>query len=183
MPRFRAVVFSWAIILLTPVFGCAPATPQPTEPEIETDLLPLTEKADRILVEKGRRELALFRGDRELRRYRVALGTNPEGDKRCEGDRRTPEGRYRIAGRNPSSAYHRSLRISYPDEADRAEAKREGCPPGGDIMIHGLPPSWSWVGKNHARTDWTLGCIAMTDDEIDELWDAVADGTPIEIRP
>lgn len=96
-------------------------------------------QADRILVRKARRELVLLHQDRVLKSYRVALGRNPVGPKRRQGDRKTPEGLYTITGRNPSSAFPRALRISYPSAPDRARARREGVSPGGDIMIHGLP--------------------------------------------
>jgi murein L,D-transpeptidase YafK len=144
---------------------------------------PLAEKADRILILKSERLLILYKGDKLLRKYIVALGGDPVRPKQCEGDQRTPEGLYRIGGRNPGSAYHYSLRISYPNENDRAAAEKLGCPPGGDIMIHGLPAHWDKVGAAHAVTDWTRGCVAVTNPEIDEIAEAVDDGTPIEIRP
>jgi murein L,D-transpeptidase YafK len=143
----------------------------------------LPERPDRILIEKAERRLTLLRGDRALKVYRVALGGSPAGDKQCQGDNRTPEGVYRISGRNPHSAYHRSLRISYPDAKDRAEAKRRGCSPGGDIYIHGLPNGRGAIGGAHRLRDWTLGCIAVTDPEIEEIWRLVPDGTAVEIRP
>ena len=143
--------------------------------------LPL--KADRILVEKSRHRLTLFSGGRVLRRYRVALGVGGLRPKRRQGDARVPEGHYVIDWRNPSSAYHLALHISYPDAADAAAAAARDDNPGGDIMIHGLPNGFGAVGALHRRLDWTAGCIAVTDREIEEIWQAVADGTPIEIRP
>ena len=134
--------------------------------------------ATRILIYKSRRELILLRGESVLRSYRVALGPHPAGHKEREGDGRTPEGRYLIDRRNPNSAYHLSLHISYPNEADRARAAALAVPPGGDIMIHGLRP-----GVRHPEDDWTQGCIAVTDQEMDEIWSLVPDGTPIEIHP
>lgn len=118
-----------------------------------------------------------------MRSYRVALGRAPAGDKRRIGDGRTPEGVYTIDGRNGASEFHRSLHVSYPSAADRRSAHEAGDDPGGDIMIHGLPDDAAWVGGDHTRFDWTEGCIAVTNEEIDELWELVADGTPIEIRP
>lgn len=115
------------------------------------------------------------------RSYDIALGFAPDGDKREEGDGRTPEGRYVIEGRNPSSAYHLSLKISYPDATDRASAAARGVPPGGDIFIHGAPDWWFLPGQPPG--DWTRGCIAVTKAEIEEIWRLVPDGTPVEIRP
>jgi murein L,D-transpeptidase YafK len=141
------------------------------------------EKADRIVVAKAARKLSLYRGDRLLKTYRVALGRQPAGAKHCQGDNRTPEGIYRIAGRNGGSHYHRSLRVSYPNDEDRRAARELGCQPGGDIMIHGLPNGYGWMGKLHTQYDWTLGCIAVSDEEIDEIWTLVPNGTRVEIRP
>ena len=133
-------------------------------------------RVDRVVVNKRRREMLLLRGESVLRRYTVALGREPVGHKTREGDGRTPEGRYTIDGRNPNSKYHRSLRISYPDARDRDRAREAGVEPGGDIMIHG-------VGPRQAEGDWTEGCIGVTDREIEEIWDLVADGTVVEIHP
>jgi murein L,D-transpeptidase YafK len=118
-----------------------------------------------------------------VREFQISLGSDPVGHKRRTGDGRTPEGEYWIVGRNPGSRYHRSLHISYPSPSDRRAAMRAGHSPGGSIMIHGLPADASWIGKHHAGFDWTRGCIAVTNEEIDEIWELVADGTPIEIRP
>lgn len=116
-----------------------------------------------------------------MRSYGIALGFAPDGDKGQEGDGKTPEGFYVIEGRNPASAFHLSLKISYPDEADRAAATGQGVAPGGDIFIHGTP-NW-WLLPGQPPGDWTKGCIAVTDAEIEEIWALVKDGTPIEIRP
>lgn len=139
--------------------------------------------ADRILVLKAARELRLYRGERLLARYRVALGFDPVGHKQQEGDGRTPEGVYLIDYANPNSRFHRSLHISYPNDADRAAAAARGVAPGGDIMIHGLPDRFAWLRSMHRLADWTAGCIAVTNPEMDEIWQAVPLGTPIEIRP
>jgi murein L,D-transpeptidase YafK len=125
----------------------------------------------------------LLRGDRVLRDYAVALGRSPEGPKRHYLDGRTPEGRYLIDARTEASAYHRALHISYPNADDVAFAQRAGIPPGEGVMIHGLPNGERWVSDTHRGYDWTNGCIAVTDDEMDEIWELVDDGTPIEIRP
>ncbi len=131
---------------------------------------------NRIVIYKGRREMILLHGEAAVRSYRIALGNAPVGHKVREGDGRTPEGRYTVDRRNPKSAYHLSLRISYPNEADRARAAELGVDPGRDVMIHGMPNDGS------AREgDWTRGCIAVTDAEMDEIWGLVADGTVVEI--
>jgi murein L,D-transpeptidase YafK len=134
-------------------------------------------KADRIVVHKSRREMLLLRGESLLRTYRVALGREPVGHKVQEGDGRTPEGRYTIDRRNPKSQYHLSLHISYPNEADRERARELGVAPGGDIMIHGLKDG------RRRETDWTQGCIAVTNEEMNEIWALVPDGTVVEIHP
>ncbi|MGV8042053.1 MAG: murein L,D-transpeptidase family protein [Thermoanaerobaculaceae bacterium] len=145
--------------------------------------LPEGTRATRVLVEKRARRLTLLRDAEVLRSYRIALGGRPEGHKLREGDNRTPEGVYRIDWRNPNSGWHLSLHLSYPDEADRARAAAAGVPPGGDILIHGLHNGFWWIGRLHRRRDWTRGCIAVTDPEIEEIWRVVPNGTPIEIRP
>jgi murein L,D-transpeptidase YafK len=139
--------------------------------------------ADRIVVEKGRRRLTLLRNGVAVRRYSVALGQNPVGAKRRRGDMRTPEGTYSIEARVERSRYHLALRISYPSAADVARARALGVSPGGDIMIHGLPNGRGSVGAAHRQVDWTEGCIAVTNEEIEEIWRAVPLGTVIEIRP
>ena len=137
-------------------------------------------QADLIVVDKSERTLVLYAGGRPVKVYRgLQLGDAPEGRKRFEGDERTPEGRYTIDTRNPASAYHLSLRISYPDSADRAYAAARGRSPGGEIFIHGQP---NWLPAGRLPGDWTDGCIAVSNTEIEELWRAVSDGTPIEIR-
>jgi murein L,D-transpeptidase YafK len=146
-------------------------------------LAPATERATAVIVLKGERRLILKRGEAEIAAYPIALGFDPEGPKRRAGDGRTPEGRYVIDWRNPQSAYHLSLHISYPSEQDAAVAAAAGHDPGGMIMIHGLPDGRSWIGGTHAARDWTEGCIAVTSDQIEEIWRLVPDGTPIEIRP
>lgn len=139
--------------------------------------------ADKILVEKSARRLTLFSSGRKLKEYRIALGSSPVGPKQREGDGRTPEGNYKIDFHKSDSAFHRALHISYPDEADAGRAAEAGVAPGGDIMIHGLPNGFGALGPAHRWRDWTAGCIAVTDSEIDEIWASVADGTLIEIRP
>jgi murein L,D-transpeptidase YafK len=139
--------------------------------------------ADRVVIDKAARKLTLHRRQSAIRTYRIALGGQPTGKKQCHGDNRTPEGRYIIDGRNKNSRYHWSLHLSYPNSADRKTAKKLGCNPGGDIMIHGLPNGYGWIGKLHTAHDWTLGCIAVTDQEIEEIWGLVPNGTPVMINP
>jgi murein L,D-transpeptidase YafK len=131
-----------------------------------------------VLVDKRVRRLYLKRDGAAVAEFRVALGFAPIGHKAEEGDGRTPEGRYVLDWRNPNSRFHRSLHVSYPNEADAAQAAARGVSPGGDIFLHGTP--W-WLAAIHR--DWTLGCIAVQDAEIDAIWTAVEDGTPIVIRP
>jgi murein L,D-transpeptidase YafK len=139
--------------------------------------------ADSIVVEKTAHRLTLYNLGRPIRVYLVALGAEPAKDKLSAGDRRTPEGLFSIAARNPYSSYHLSLRISYPDAAHRARAQALGVSPGGDIMIHGLPNGQGRAGALHRLADWTNGCIALTDEEIEEIWNIVPIGTPVQIKP
>jgi murein L,D-transpeptidase YafK len=146
----------------------------------ENDASPII-KADRILVDKSDRTLILYKGGMEIQRYTgIRFGDAPVGHKQFEGDEKTPEGSYTINGRNPKSAYHLSLRISYPNAADRAFAKSKGKSPGGDIFIHGQP---NRSPLERLSGDWTDGCIALSDEEIRRLWRQVDDGTPIMIQP
>jgi murein L,D-transpeptidase YafK len=141
------------------------------------------ETADQIVVNKSKHQLLLLRKGKVIRTYRVALGWHPVGPKIEQGDGKTPEGDYVIILRNLKSSYHLSLRISYPNDADIARAKRDGIDPGGDIMIHGLPNGEENAGVEHTAQDWTAGCIAVTDREIEEIWRMVPDGIPIRINP
>lgn len=124
----------------------------------------------------------LMRNGQILKSYKVALG-DPVGDKVKAGDKKTPEGQYVIDGMNSHSRFYRALHISYPTAADRERARRQGVNPGGDVEIHGLPPALAWLGSLQRRWDWTSGCIALTNQEIDEIWLRVSIGTPVEIRP
>lgn len=138
---------------------------------------------DRILIEKEQRRLMLISKGEVLKTYKIALGGNPNGPKERQGDNKTPEGTYFIDSRNKDSRYHLALRISYPNERDRKRAKELGASPGGDIMIHGLKNGFSWVGDFHTGIDWTKGCIAVTDEEIEEIGKLAPNGTVVEIRP
>jgi murein L,D-transpeptidase YafK len=139
--------------------------------------------ADRILIVKSSRTMTLFSGEKVLRTYKVALGTVPRGPKRIEGDHKTPEGIYTIDAKNPQSRFHLSLHISYPSAVDREQARKLGARPGGAIMIHGLEKHFAYLGALHRQTDWTDGCVAVTNAEIEEIWTMVPVGTRVEIRP
>jgi murein L,D-transpeptidase YafK len=138
---------------------------------------------DHVVVYKHDRKLVLLSRGMEVKSYRVALGGNPVGPKTQQGDHRTPEGSYVLDSRNPNSHFYKAFHVSYPNSKDIAAAKKLGFSPGGDIMLHGLPKEYAWVGKAHTLHDWTDGCIAVTNEEMDELWKLVPVGTPIEIKP
>lgn len=139
--------------------------------------------ADSIVIEKKAHRLTLYHMGRPLRTYRVALGGQPVGDKRTRGDRRTPEGLFSIDGANENSEFHLALHLSYPDEPRQLRADSLGLDPGGDILIHGLPKGRGKLGALHRKTDWTNGCIALTDEEMEQIWNVVSIGTPVEIKP
>lgn len=141
------------------------------------------QKADRVIVKKEARILMLMHGDDVLFFFDIVLGGAPEGDKLEEGDWRTPEGQYVIDWRNPDSRFYKSLHISYPDTTDRKASAAEGVDPGGMIMIHGYPPEAKTNPEKYEGQDWTDGCIAVKNKDMDILWQAVDDGTPIEIYP
>lgn len=138
---------------------------------------------DKILIEKNERRLTLISKGKALKTYKIALGGDPDGPKERQGDNKTPEGTYVIDSRNRNSSYHLSLHISYPNEKDRKRARALGVSPGGDIMIHGIKNGFSWVGDLHTEVDWTKGCIAVTDEEIEEIDKLAPNGTIVEIRP
>jgi murein L,D-transpeptidase YafK len=138
--------------------------------------------ADSLVVEKLAHRLTLYYHGARVRTYLVALG-DPSGDKERLGDRRTPNGLFHIDYRNPQSRFHLALHISYPDARHAARARAAGFAAGGDLMIHGLPNGQGDVGESHRQDDWTNGCVAVTDQEIEEIWRAVPIGTPIEIKP
>jgi murein L,D-transpeptidase YafK len=139
--------------------------------------------ADSIVVEKGKRTLTLYQLGVPVRTYKVALGKQPVGDKIKIGDNRTPEGVFFIDFKKPESKYYKSLHISYPDAAHAERASKLGVAPGGDIMIHGLPAEFAKLGQEHRTYDWTEGCIALTNAEIDEIWRAIPMGAAIQIKP
>lgn len=140
-------------------------------------------KIDRLLVLKAKRQLWAYQGEQLIKIYPISLGFNPLGHKQFEGDGKTPEGIYRINERNPNSGYHKNLGISYPNKADQDFAAAQGKSPGGLIKIHGLRNGHGAIGRMHLLKDWTLGCIAVTDEEIDELYETVIHNAVIDIRP
>jgi murein L,D-transpeptidase YafK len=140
-------------------------------------------KVTRVVIVKSERTMALLSKGQVIKTYKVALGTEPVGRKERQGDHKTPEGLYVIDSKNAKSQFHLSLHISYPNAEDRARARRMGVSPGGAIMIHGLPREFAWMGALHRQTDWTDGCVAVTNEEIEEIWELVRVGTPVEIQP
>lgn len=157
-------------------------------------LLPLAAQADGglagefpeaqlVIVEKAARKLHLVRHGEPFRTFDIALGVAPVGDKEEEGDARTPEGRYILDLRNPNSDFFLSIRISYPNEADRRRAREKGVDPGGQIMIHGQPNEPTYSEGFYQTADWTNGCIAVSNSDMIDIWLMTPDGTPIEIRP
>lgn len=141
------------------------------------------EQVDLVEIHKGERRMELKRKGASVRSYRIALGFAPQGHKEREGDGRTPEGTYQVDARNPRSAFHLSLRISYPGPADKARAAGLGIPPGGDIYIHGLPNGLRQFFVRHPRKDWTSGCVAVSNKEIREVWSLVPTGARVVILP
>jgi murein L,D-transpeptidase YafK len=142
---------------------------------------PLTGAVERIVIEKAARRMQLFQDGKPVRTYQIALGFSPAGDKERQGDGRTPEGEFTIDRRNDKSAFHLSFGLDYPKPKDRARATEAGYSPGGDIFIHGQPNALP-VGFK-LKGDWTAGCIAVTKDEIEEIWAVTPIGTKVEIRP
>ncbi|CAM3108340.1 murein L,D-transpeptidase family protein [Shewanella loihica] len=140
-------------------------------------------KVDLVVVNKSEASMLLMRQGKVLRRYKIALGDRPVGHKLQEGDQRTPEGRYILDYKKADSAYYRAIHISYPNDEDKLRAAALGINPGGQIMIHGQNPNSSLTPDEAQRLNWTDGCIAIKNEEIDELWRAVDTGTPIEIWP
>lgn len=145
--------------------------------------LPEGTLADRVVVKKSDHTLQLYRGAELIRFYQVSLGPEPHGPKQREGDGRTPEGAYTLDYRKADSSFHRALHISYPLPKDSAVAKTQGVSPGGLIMVHGIKNGLGFLGHLHTFIDWTDGCVAVTDREIEEIWRVVPDGTPILIEP
>jgi len=176
--RFLAV----AVAALSLLSGGAAADDGPFLEAARTD--GAEEAATQLVrVFKGARVLQLLAEEQVLAEYRIALGSQPLGHKQQAGDGRTPEGRYVLDSRRVESEYHLAIHISYPNAADRRRARARGVDPGGAIMVHGLPNGLGLIGHDHVKQDWTDGCIAVTNEEMDEIWQRVEDGTPIEILP
>lgn len=161
-----------ALSRLMLLIAALPCLAEPTGPQ-----------ADRIVVVKSKRTMQLIRGSQVIRQYKVALGGQPVGPKQIQGDHKTPEGDYKIDWKQEQSRFHLALHVSYPNSADRARARERGENPGGSIMIHGLEKKYSYLGALHRQFDWTDGCIAVTNAEIEEIWKLVPVGTRVEIRP
>jgi len=139
-------------------------------------------KADRVVIVKSTHTMTLLSHGQVLKTYKVSLGRGGKDAKSQMGDRETPEGEYVIDAKNPHSRFHLSLHISYPNARDRARARKQGVSPGGLIEIHGIEEKWAWVGSLHRAVDWTAGCIAVTNSEIEEIYKLVPVGTPVEVR-
>lgn len=169
----RALLAGFALIL-------APLAPISAEASPWGGSTPYV-KADKVLVVKSERRLYLLQDSHVLRSFRIALGPNPVGRKMFQGDGRTPEGLYVLDWRNPNSRFYRAINISYPSYEDTLRAATYGTSPGGDVMVHGQP--MDGFNGNNPYFDWTEGCIALSNDEMDEVWTAVDDGTLIEILP
>jgi murein L,D-transpeptidase YafK len=137
---------------------------------------------DRIVIDKSDRRMWAYANGQPIRAFDIALGRDPVSDKERQGDNRTPEGVYPVTAHNPESAFHLSLRLGYPTPEQSAAAEAAGIDPGGDIMIHGLPDGQAFIGRAHLARNWTEGCIAVTNEEVEWLYEAVEVGTPVEIR-
>ena len=139
--------------------------------------------ADKVIIEKAARKLYLLQDGEVFRTFDIALGIMPVGDKEREGDFKTPEGNYRLDLRNPDSDYFLSIRVSYPDSKDLADARKRGVSPGGSIMIHGQPNEPTHSETYYRTQDWTNGCIAVSNSDMIDIWLMTDENTPIEIRP
>ncbi len=143
--------------------------------------IPSDANVDKVYVDKSERVLKLLSGDKVIKTYHIALGDSPAGHKRQQGDERTPTGTYKLDYKNEKSSYYRSIHVSYPNASDKAQARKRGVSPGGDIMIHGQKNGFGHLAAVTQKRDWTDGCIAVTDDEMDEIMSVYQAGMPIEI--
>lgn len=168
------ILFLFILILSFMVYIFYPYSPLPSSIKIE-----------KLVVNKSARKLIVISNGYMAKSYTIALGDNPIGHKEMEGDEKTPEGLYFINDKRGigQSGFYKNLGVSYPSDADKANAKRKRIDPGGEIKIHGLKNGMSYIGRLHRWIDWTNGCIAITNEEMDDLWKHVSIGTPIEIRP
>lgn len=174
MLSYLNIAYACAFLVVLTVNPAGAATPR---------LAAVAPRVDCILIYKARNVMQLLKNGEVVRSYRIAIGKNSTGSKKKAGDCRTPEGRYTIDRHNKQSAFYKSLHVSYPSANDVAAARQEGHSAGGNIMIHGLPKGYEDLGGVHYRRNWTKGCIAINNREMDEVWDLVPDGTPIEIKP
>jgi murein L,D-transpeptidase YafK len=142
-----------------------------------------TSQVQRVVIDKSAHTMMLMRGDKVWKSYKVALSRQAVGAKEREGDHKVPEGEYVVDSKNPHCRFHLALHISYPNSADVERARKLGVKLGGNIEIHGVDSKYGWVGSLHRQIDWTDGCIAVTNSEIEEIYPLVAVGTPVEIRP
>lgn len=165
----RAFVATLVIVVCFP-YGA------PAQSEAKTTI-------DRIVITKSTRTMTLETNGKPYKTYKVALGTRPAGTKQQQGDHKTPEGTYFVDEKKAHSQFLMALHLSYPNAEDKLRAKKLGVSPGGDIEIHGLGKKYGWIGARHLLTDWTDGCVAVTNEEIQEIYDLVPAGTPVEIRP
>jgi murein L,D-transpeptidase YafK len=167
----RAILPAFLCVLLgAMLFFSTPVAAQPA-------------KADLIVIHKGKRVMELWHEGETIARFRVALGFSPVGHKEFEGDGKTPEGVYTISLKNENSQFYRSMKLNYPNEADKEYARMHRQKPGGLIMIHGLPNDKTAEEVGHPRVDWTNGCIAVTDEEMDDIWEKVEAGTAVLVMP
>jgi len=175
MSRAQRVVIASAMAVALMIAGCAKAP--------RLDPAPGEQLADRVVVVKSAHSLTLYARGQILKTYKVALGRGPAGPKDHQGDHKTPEGDYILDQKNAKSRFHLALHVSYPNAADRQRAQREGRDPGGAIMVHGVAWGFGWLSSLQRAIDWTDGCIAVSNPEIEEIWRLVPVGTSIEIKP
>jgi murein L,D-transpeptidase YafK len=173
----RNTVYIWSSVLLVSLL-CSIAVLGRLSAQLNAE----KRKADRIIIVKSKHSMVLIANGKPLKSYRVALGKS-DGAKERQGDHKTPEGQYVIDQKNTQSRFHLALHVSYPNAADRKRAHDAGVDPGGDIMIHGVEKQFAWLGPLQHEVDWTDGCIAVTNQEIEEIWQLVPVGTPVEIKP
>jgi murein L,D-transpeptidase YafK len=177
----RALVLPLAVLIAGAVLAAAaPARADRAQAPGASGEFPM---ADEVVVLKSERRLELRRDGEVMRSFPIALGGNPEGHKQQEGDQRTPEGRYFLDTRNPNSAFFLALRVSYPNGDDLRSARERGVDPGNNIMIHGLPNEPKHPSRQYLQSDWTDGCIAVSNAAMIDIWLSVRDGTPIHILP
>jgi murein L,D-transpeptidase YafK len=172
----RGIVTSAGVIILPVLMLAAAVTANAGVPSVAPAVI------DRIVVDKAEHRMTLTRGGKVVRIYQVALGKGGLAPKVAEGDNQVPEGIYRVTGRKADSQFHKALRIGYPTPRQASAARARGVDPGSNIMIHGLPNGLGWIGSWHRLRDWTAGCVAVTDAEIDQIWKLVPVGTIVEIR-